>query len=180
MAYLLVWVTSPANRARSRRTSSDRGDPDPALRRAASSSGSRSFARDDAAARRRRFDGPDRMDDHHEILRRLSIRDEKLVSSILAHDRENVEASGLDIRTHALVRIGALIAIDAAAPSYMWTVDAARASGATDQQIVGALIAVMPAIGSGRVVSAAPKLGLALGYDVGEALEALENADPGL
>ena len=32
----------------------------------------------------------------------------------------------------------------------------------------------MPAIGVARVVSAAPKLGLALGYDVADALEGTE------
>jgi hypothetical protein len=30
---------------------------------------------------------------------------------------------------------------------------------------------VLPAVGATRVVAAAPKLGLALGYDVGQALE---------
>jgi hypothetical protein len=32
----------------------------------------------------------------------------------------------------------------------------------------------MPAVGVSRVVSAAPKLALALGYDVGAALEAVD------
>jgi hypothetical protein len=35
----------------------------------------------------------------------------------------------------------------------------------------GCLLAVVPILGEPRVVSAAPKLGLALGYDVGAALE---------
>jgi hypothetical protein len=37
--------------------------------------------------------------------------------------------------------------------------------------MVGVLLAVVPILGEPRVVSAAPKLGLALGYDVGAALE---------
>jgi hypothetical protein len=36
---------------------------------------------------------------------------------------------------------------------------------------VGVLIAMLPVVGVARVVTAAPNLGLALGYDVGEALE---------
>jgi hypothetical protein len=32
-------------------------------------------------------------------------------------------------------------------------------------------------VGAARIVSAAPNLGLALGYDVAEALEAVENSD---
>jgi hypothetical protein len=53
----------------------------------------------------------------------------------------------------------------------MRTVEAARRRGATNDEIVGCLIAALPALGVARVVSAAPKLGLALGYDVGSALE---------
>jgi 4-carboxymuconolactone decarboxylase len=112
--------------------------------------------------------------DHEDTLRKLAIRDDAFVDSVLARERENVAASGLDAKTHALVRVGALIAIDAAPPSYMNTIEDGLASGVTADEIVGTLIAVMPAIGVARVVSAAPKLGLALGYDVADALEGLE------
>ena len=53
----------------------------------------------------------------------------------------------------------------------MEVIEAALQCDTTVDEIVGVLIAVMPAIGVARVVSAAPKLGLALGYDVGNALE---------
>ena len=53
----------------------------------------------------------------------------------------------------------------------MWSVESALTYGATSEEIVGTLIAVLPAIGSGCVVSAAPKLSLALGYDVSDGLE---------
>jgi 4-carboxymuconolactone decarboxylase len=112
--------------------------------------------------------------DHEDTLRKLAIRDDAFVDSVLARERENVAASGLDAKTHALVRVGALIAIDAAPPSYMNAIESGLASGATVDEIVGVLIAVMPAIGVARVVSAAPKLGLGLGYDVADALEGLE------
>ena len=39
------------------------------------------------------------------------------------------------------------------------------------EELVGTLIVVMPIVGVARVVSAAPNLGLALGYDVSDALE---------
>lgn len=107
---------------------------------------------------------------HEEILRKLAIRDDAYVQSILARDGDYGEASGLDAKTRALVRVGALIAIDAATPSYMWSIESARSHGATTEEVVGCLIAVMPAVGSSCVVSAAPKLGLALGYDVEEAI----------
>jgi alkylhydroperoxidase/carboxymuconolactone decarboxylase family protein YurZ len=109
--------------------------------------------------------------DHHEALRKLTIRDEDYVEAVLAHERDNVTASSLDPKTHALVRISALVTIDAAPASYLWTIESGVRNGATPDEIVGVLIAVMPSIGSARVVAAAPKLGLALGYDVEDALE---------
>jgi 4-carboxymuconolactone decarboxylase len=112
--------------------------------------------------------------DHEDMLRKLAIRDDTFVESILARERENVSASGLDAKSHALVRVGALIAMDAAPPSYMDSIESGLAAGATKGEIVGTLVAVMPAIGVARVVSAAPKLGLALGYDVADALEGTE------
>jgi alkylhydroperoxidase/carboxymuconolactone decarboxylase family protein YurZ len=108
---------------------------------------------------------------HEEILRRLSIRDDAYVASLLTSTESNVSASRLDAKTHSLVRLGALIAIDAAPPSYMEAIETARASGASSDEIVGTLVAALPAVGVTRVVSAAPKLGLALGYDVAAALE---------
>ena len=117
------------------------------------------------------------MRDHEDTLRKLAIRDDAFVDSILARERENVSTSCLDAKTHALVRVAALVTIDAAPPSYMNTIESGLASGATIDEIVGILVAVMPAIGVARVVSAAPKLGLALGYDVAEALEGLEGRE---
>ena len=113
--------------------------------------------------------------EHEETLRRLSIRDDAFVDSLIAHDAANVAASRLDRKTHSLVRLGALIAMDAALPSYMPVIDTARSCGTSNDEITGTLIAVMPAIGVTRVVSAAPKLALALGYDVAAALEAYDD-----
>ena len=109
---------------------------------------------------------------HENTLLKLAIRDDMYVDSLLAFDTANVAASALDRKTHALVRLAALIAIDAAPASYMWTIETLRRCAVTDDEIVGCLIAVMPAIGIAGVVSAAPKLGLAIGFDVEHALEA--------
>jgi 4-carboxymuconolactone decarboxylase len=109
--------------------------------------------------------------DHEDTLRKLAIRDDALVDLLTGDIRANLAASRLGESTHALVQLGALIAVDAAPPSYMEVIDSARRCDTPVDEIVGVLIAVMPAIGVARVVSAAPKLGLALGYDVGSALE---------
>ena len=47
-------------------------------------------------------------------------------------------------------------------------------AGASRDEMVGTLIAVIPIVGVARVVSAAPNLALALGYDVSEALERVD------
>jgi alkylhydroperoxidase/carboxymuconolactone decarboxylase family protein YurZ len=104
-------------------------------------------------------------------LRRLTIKDRSFVDGVQSDEARNVLASGLDAKTHALVSIGALIALDAAPQSYSPFVEAARAHGATEEEIVGTLVAAVPLVGAPRVVSAAPKLGLALGYDLEGALE---------
>ncbi|HST17441.1 MAG TPA: hypothetical protein VLK36_07210 [Gaiellaceae bacterium] len=110
--------------------------------------------------------------EHHEgILCRLSIRDHSYVDSLLTDHAANLSASQLDAKTHALVQVAALVASDAAPPSYLEAIDWARSYDASDDEIVGVLIASLPAVGVTRVVAAAPKLGLALGYDVSDALE---------
>jgi alkylhydroperoxidase/carboxymuconolactone decarboxylase family protein YurZ len=109
----------------------------------------------------------------HEItLCKIAIADDRYVEEVLSNDRANLTASTLDAKAHALVRLGALIAIDAEAPAYMWTLEAARRAGASDDELVGCLLAALPTIGVARIVSAAPKLGLAMGFDVASALEA--------
>ena len=110
---------------------------------------------------------------HETTLCKVAIADEAYVDELLSSDRVNVTASTLDAKAHALVRLGALIAIDAETPAYMWTLESARRAGASNDEIVGCLLAVMPTLGVARVVSAAPKLALALGFDVATALEAL-------
>jgi 4-carboxymuconolactone decarboxylase len=111
---------------------------------------------------------------HEAILRKLSIQDDAYVETLLFDGEANFAASRLDSRTHALIRIASLVALDAAPPSYMEAIDGARGAGATDDEIVGTLIATITAVGLTRVVSAAPKLALALGYDVGAGLERLD------
>jgi alkylhydroperoxidase/carboxymuconolactone decarboxylase family protein YurZ len=122
-----------------------------------------------AASRRAEIRQP--VEPHETTLAKLAIADDSYYESLLARDSANLAESHLDEKTHALVRVGALVAMDAAYPGYMWAVDAARRRGATDEEIVGCLIATLPALGVAKIVSATPKLALALGYDVTSALE---------
>jgi alkylhydroperoxidase/carboxymuconolactone decarboxylase family protein YurZ len=111
------------------------------------------------------------VDDYKATLRRLAVRDDGYIEALLQADRRNAVFAGLDERSHALVRLGAMIALDASPAAYMCSVEAALEADASYEEIVGTLIALLPVVGVPRVVSAAPNLGLALGYDVAEALE---------
>ena len=120
--------------------------------------------------------------DYKTTLRKLALRDDRYIEALLAREGMSAEESGLDCRARALVQIGALVAVDAAPPSYMSVAEDALAAGATREELVGSLIVLIPVVGVPRVVAAAPNLGLALGSDVADALEHVGHdhlAEPG-
>jgi 4-carboxymuconolactone decarboxylase len=81
--------------------------------------------------------------------------------------REELRAdSSLDPKTFALVKIAALVALDAAPASYLWQVKAAVDAGATAREILGVLTAIVPQTGMPRVVAAAPEIMIALGLEL--------------
>jgi 4-carboxymuconolactone decarboxylase len=107
--------------------------------------------------------------DYTERLRRLAINDAQLVRDCVGGG--GGESGEIDARTLALVRLAALIAVGGAVPSYGAQADAAVDAGATVAEIVDVLVGVVPIVGLPRVVAAAPKLAMALGYDIDDALE---------
>jgi 4-carboxymuconolactone decarboxylase len=111
------------------------------------------------------------MAEYEHKLRCLAVHDERFIASVFESARSNLEASELDPKTHALVRLGALLALSATPPSLQSDIEKALAAGASFDEIVGTLVAVAPEIGSARTVSQAPELALALGYDVDAALQ---------
>jgi alkylhydroperoxidase/carboxymuconolactone decarboxylase family protein YurZ len=118
------------------------------------------------------------MADYRERLRRLALCDTEFIDSVLASQRDRVEACALDPKTHALVRLGALLGADAAPVCAHCTATAAMAAGATPDEVVGTLLAVAPIIGLARAVSAASEIALPIGYDIDAALEALDGSSP--
>ena len=112
------------------------------------------------------------MDEYKAHLRRLAVHDEALLDAI-AVDGHPPATLVLDERTAALVRVAATIAVDASVASFQHAVSLALAAGVTSNEIVASLEAVTPVTGAARVVQCAPKVGLALGYDVDAALERL-------
>jgi alkylhydroperoxidase/carboxymuconolactone decarboxylase family protein YurZ len=105
--------------------------------------------------------------EYTEVLRRLAINDEH----VLEDGGTDLEDVRLDPKTSALVRLAALVAVGGTVPSYGAETDTAIGAGATAAETVGVLVAVVAVVGVPSVVSAAPRLAMALGYDIDEALE---------
>jgi len=115
------------------------------------------------------------MDDYKERLRRLAVHDDALLETIAIEQRAGKRKSVIDEKTKALVRVAATVAVDASLSSFQHAVVHALAIGATRDEIVASLEAVTPVTGAARVVQCAPKVALALGYDVESALERFDD-----
>jgi 4-carboxymuconolactone decarboxylase len=103
-----------------------------------------------------------------ETLSGLSVGDFDVLEDAVGLREAQLERTGLDSRTFALVKIAALIAMDAPPASYTWQVGNALAEGATPEDVLGVLRAVAPQVGGPRVVAAAPEIMLALGLSLPE------------
>jgi hypothetical protein len=75
---------------------------------------------------------------------------------------DSIDASSLDLETLALVRIAALVAVDAPAVSYLLNLGAAGEIGIDPERVRGVLAAVAPIVGTARVASATVKIAKAL------------------
>jgi 4-carboxymuconolactone decarboxylase len=89
---------------------------------------------------------------------------------------DSIEASSLDAETLALVRIAALVAVDAPAVSYLMNLAVAGEMGVDAEQVRGVLAAVAPIVGTARVASATGKIASALEVAI-EVAEMDEEAD---
>jgi alkylhydroperoxidase/carboxymuconolactone decarboxylase family protein YurZ len=106
-----------------------------------------------------------------ETLRRLAIAEPSVLSSIDAHYRSGAAPGPFDDRTEALLRVAALIALDAPETSYAGVIASALLAGATLDELVAVLFSVAGSVGSARILSAAPRIAMAAGYDVEHAIE---------
>ena len=110
------------------------------------------------------------MADREEILRRLTLGDIGCLDDLVA-SRATAATTSLDHAGAALVRLGALVATDGSDLTWQHTVATALDAGVTPDEIVDALVVLAPVVGQTRVVSAAPKVALATGFDIDAALE---------
>lgn len=79
---------------------------------------------------------------------------------------DSLEASSLDAETLMLVRIAALVAVDASPASYLLNLGAASELGMDAEQVRGVLAAVAPIVGTARVASATGSIVAALGVAI--------------
>jgi alkylhydroperoxidase/carboxymuconolactone decarboxylase family protein YurZ len=103
--------------------------------------------------------------------------DTPILDLIAGMTADSIEASDLDAETLMLVRIAALVAVDAPPASYLMNLGAAGELGIGEDQVRGVLAAVAPIVGTPRVVAATGNIVRALGFALEMAeLEAEEEA----
>jgi 4-carboxymuconolactone decarboxylase len=98
-----------------------------------------------------------------DTLTALTLGDPDMVAAGMEMRAEFRDRSGLDDRTYSLVKLAAIMALDAPPTSYLWQVGNAVAAGATPEDMLGVLVAIAPQIGGPRLTAAAPELMVALG-----------------
>src|SRR5256885_13284217 len=109
--------------------------------------------------------------DTHEALAGISVGDMEFLETAVGLREASRESTSLDPATFALVKIAALIALDAPPASYAWQVANALEEGVTPEDIVGVLFAVAPQVGGPRAIAAAAEVTLALGLSLPAAAE---------
>ncbi|HEX5828277.1 MAG TPA: hypothetical protein VFY23_12190 [Candidatus Limnocylindrales bacterium] len=105
------------------------------------------------------------------ILSRLALGDD--VGSLPARDTQDLAIDAVDPRHVALIRLGALLAMDASTTSLQRVVQDAQGAGVSPDEIVRCLVSLVPTIGLGQTCSIVPRLALALGFDIDASLEVL-------
>ncbi len=89
----------------------------------------------------------------------------------------SLSASSLDPQTLALVRVAALVALDAPPISYVLNLEAAADLGIDADRVRGVLAAIAPIVGTARVASATARIVEALAIEIEIAELATERAD---
>lgn len=90
---------------------------------------------------------------------------------------DSLDASTLDPASLMLVRIAALVAVDAPVASYLANIGAAAEVEVDVDDVRGVLAAIAPIVGTARVVSATGKIVRALGIALEAELEEEEEED---
>ena len=92
--------------------------------------------------------------------------DSPLLDLLTTMNLAGIEASTLDAQSLMLVRMAALVAVDAPPVSYMLNLQMAGDVDLDAARVEGMLAAIAPIVGSARVASAASKMVRALGLEL--------------
>ena len=106
------------------------------------------------------------VDEVERLLRMLALNNEDSLQQVLAPDSDRTLPHALPAKVDLLVRLGALLALGASTPALRRMVERAVEAGASEAEIADVLVSVAPMVGLARVVTSAPRLALALGYDL--------------
>jgi alkylhydroperoxidase/carboxymuconolactone decarboxylase family protein YurZ len=96
----------------------------------------------------------------------LAVGDADILREAVDLREAEQQSSGLDPVTFGLVKVAALIALDAPPASYLWQIANALDAGATAADILGVLRAVAPQVGGPKIIAAAPEIMVALGLSL--------------
>lgn len=99
-----------------------------------------------------------------ETLSAIAQGDAPVLETLAQMHLNTLDRSGLPEDTYHLVRIAALVAMDAAPVSYLVNLGLARDAGVSLEQLQGVLTAIAPIVGSARVTAAAGNALRALGF----------------
>jgi 4-carboxymuconolactone decarboxylase len=92
--------------------------------------------------------------------------DTPVIDLLASMTAASIDASGLDAETLMLVRIAALVAVDAPPASYLMNLGAAGEIGIDEEKVRDVMLAIAPIVGTAKVASATGKIVRALGLAI--------------
>jgi 4-carboxymuconolactone decarboxylase len=95
----------------------------------------------------------------------MSAQSETPILDLLAGmTADSLEVSSLDDRTTMLLRVAALVAVDAPPASYLLNLGVAGEAGVDEEEVRSVLAIVAPIVGTARVAAAIGNIARALGF----------------
>jgi alkylhydroperoxidase/carboxymuconolactone decarboxylase family protein YurZ len=107
----------------------------------------------------------------------MAIGEAPVLEALTDINAVSIARTDLDPATLILIRVAALVAVDAPPASYLMHVGPALESGVTVADIQDVLVAVAPIVGAPRVLSAAAKITQALGVAIAVVAELADEMD---
>ena len=101
-------------------------------------------------------------EDFNDAMRELAQGNGPVLEALAKQSEGALQQTGIDPQTALLVRIAALVALDAAPASYLIHLGIADRGGVKAETIEAMLVELAPLVGSARIVSAAGKINQAL------------------